>query len=169
MTEEEEIKSGVESFINSTDEEKLQQPEFFFKSTLNFVSIVEKLVYEKAVDKETALVHKLVESFQEPEKQQETKTATKTEEIEKPKDTIQTDSSNPNSSFYRTRIEKQEAAVLEHGTFFLDKGKLYHGAAEQREMATYSNWYAGNVDPEEMRRHKELLDRQHFSGRLPLI
>ena len=31
-------------------------------------------------------------------------------------------------------------------------------------MVDFSNWYSGNVDPEDLRRHKELLDRQHFGG-----
>ena len=31
-------------------------------------------------------------------------------------------------------------------------------------MAEFSNWYAGNVDPGDLKKHKEMLDRQHFSG-----
>jgi hypothetical protein len=28
----------------------------------------------------------------------------------------------------------------------------------------FSNWGAGNVDPEDLKRHKELLQRQYFGG-----
>ena len=34
----------------------------------------------------------------------------------------------------------------------------------EREKVAYTNWYAGNVDPEELHKHKELLDRQYFGG-----
>lgn len=33
-----------------------------------------------------------------------------------------------------------------------------------RRSSFYSNWNAANVDPDELKRHKELLDRQHFKG-----
>ena len=50
------------------------------------------------------------------------------------------------------------------GKYILKDGKLVKGSAEKRETVDFSNWYAGNVDPEDLRRHKELLDRQHFGG-----
>ena len=33
-----------------------------------------------------------------------------------------------------------------------------------RRDSFYSNWNAANVDPDDLRKHKELLDRQHFKG-----
>jgi hypothetical protein len=33
-----------------------------------------------------------------------------------------------------------------------------------REEVDFSNWSEGNVDPENIKRHKELLTRQHFGG-----
>ena len=33
-----------------------------------------------------------------------------------------------------------------------------------RRDSLFINWNAGNVDPDELRKHKELLDRQHFKG-----
>lgn len=33
-----------------------------------------------------------------------------------------------------------------------------------REEVQFSNWSAGNVDPESFKRHKQLLDRQHYGG-----
>lgn len=43
-------------------------------------------------------------------------------------------------------------------------GKLTKGEATKREQVEWSNWFAANVDPEDLKRHKELLDRQHFGG-----
>lgn len=48
--------------------------------------------------------------------------------------------------------------------FHIEGGKIKEGASNPREQVSYTNWYAGNVDPEELHRHKELLDRQHFRG-----
>jgi hypothetical protein len=33
-----------------------------------------------------------------------------------------------------------------------------------RREVEFSNWSAGNIDPEDLRRHQELLKRQYFSG-----
>jgi hypothetical protein len=33
-----------------------------------------------------------------------------------------------------------------------------------REEVEFSNWGAGNIDPEDLKRHKELLKRQYFAG-----
>ncbi len=38
-------------------------------------------------------------------------------------------------------------------------GKLVEGEAAKREYVDFSNWFAENVDPEDLRKHKELLDR----------
>jgi len=38
-------------------------------------------------------------------------------------------------------------------------GKLVKGEGEEREKVDISNWFAANVDPEDLRRHRELLDR----------
>ena len=46
----------------------------------------------------------------------------------------------------------------------LRDGKLVEGKGEVREQATYSNWYCSNADPEDIRRHRELMDRMHYRG-----
>ena len=33
-----------------------------------------------------------------------------------------------------------------------------------REEVDFSNWSEGNVDPENIKKHKQLLTRQHFGG-----
>lgn len=43
-------------------------------------------------------------------------------------------------------------------------GKLVEGEAEVRKQVDFSNWAAGNVDPDAMKKHRQLLDRQHFVG-----
>lgn len=50
------------------------------------------------------------------------------------------------------------------GTYVLRDGKLVEGKAERREQATYSNWYCSNADPEDLRRHRELMDRMNYRG-----
>jgi hypothetical protein len=48
--------------------------------------------------------------------------------------------------------------------FVMKDGQLTEGSEAPRAEMDYSNWYAGNVDPQELRRHKELVDRQHYAG-----
>jgi len=50
------------------------------------------------------------------------------------------------------------------GTYVLRNGKLVPGAGEIREQAQYSNWYCSNADPEDIRRHRELMDRMNYRG-----
>jgi hypothetical protein len=51
-------------------------------------------------------------------------------------------------------------------TFVFRDGKLVEGKAKRREVVVYSNWHSGNLNPDDLQRHKALLDRQHFSGPL---
>mmetsp|Transcript_3155 Transcript_3155/g.6529 ORF Transcript_3155/g.6529 Transcript_3155/m.6529 type:complete len:178 (-) Transcript_3155:817-1350(-) len=48
--------------------------------------------------------------------------------------------------------------------YVMKDGQLSEGSEAPKLAMDYSNWYAGNVDPQELRRHKELMDRQHYSG-----
>lgn len=50
------------------------------------------------------------------------------------------------------------------GTFIYKDGEFVPGSSPKRVPVEYSNWYAGNVDPDDLRRHKEFLDRIHFKG-----
>ena len=55
--------------------------------------------------------------------------------------------------------KEEEGGITDSGTYILRDGKLVKGKAERREQATYSNWYASNADPEDIYKHRELMDR----------
>ena len=48
--------------------------------------------------------------------------------------------------------------------YIVKDGRVEEGKSEVKFSPEYSNWYGGNVDPQDLRRHKDLLDRQHYSG-----
>jgi hypothetical protein len=50
------------------------------------------------------------------------------------------------------------------GKYYIKDGRLVKGEPNARATSQYSNWTAGNVDPEDLERHKQLLERQHFGG-----
>lgn len=58
----------------------------------------------------------------------------------------------------------QAGGIEDAGTYILRDGKLVKGKAEIREQASFSNWYCSNADPEDIRRHRELMDRMHYRG-----
>lgn len=63
------------------------------------------------------------------------------------------------------RVERtQEGGIKEAGTYVLRNGKLVPGEGMVREQATFSNWYCSNADPEDIRRHRELMDRMNYKG-----
>lgn len=49
-------------------------------------------------------------------------------------------------------------------TFIFRDGRVVEGKSDLKLTPDYSNWYAGNVDPQDLRRHKDLMDRVHYSG-----
>ena len=59
---------------------------------------------------------------------------------------------------------KQKTGIQGTGTYVLRDGKLVEGKGMVREEATFSNWYCSNADPEDLRKHRELMDRQHYRG-----
>ena len=62
-------------------------------------------------------------------------------------------------------VQKEEkGGITETGTYVLRNGKLVPGKGMQREQATFSNWYCSNADPEDIRRHRELMDRMNYRG-----
>jgi len=62
------------------------------------------------------------------------------------------------------KVEEAESDRFKSGKYVLKDGKLVEGEAPKRKFVEFSNWYAANVDPEDLKKHKELLDRQHFRG-----
>jgi hypothetical protein len=61
-------------------------------------------------------------------------------------------------------VNENSTGIDEAGTYILREGKLVKGQAEIREQASFSNWYCSNADPEDIRRHRELMDRMHYRG-----
>jgi len=57
-----------------------------------------------------------------------------------------------------------DGGISEPGTYILRNGKLVPGKGMVREPATHTNWYASNADPEDIRRHREMMDRMHYRG-----
>ena len=63
--------------------------------------------------------------------------------------------------------EKKEETQVNNdksGKYIMKDGKLVKGEAERRSLVDFSNWVASHVDPEDLKKHRELLDRQHFRG-----
>jgi hypothetical protein len=51
-------------------------------------------------------------------------------------------------------------------TYVWRDGKLVEGKAKERKSVTYSNWHSGHLNPDDTKKHRELLDRQHYGGPL---
>lgn len=156
----------MKSFIETTNQEFLEKnPEYFVASTANFVAITEKFIKENYREPEQIIKKKIDEERSKAEKEghrmlQDQAERAKTE----PKDVNVESRKYQEKGYYASKMDSKEAEKITHGTFFYEKGKMFFGKAETREPVSYSNWYAGNVDPEELERHKEMLDRQHFGG-----
>ena len=60
--------------------------------------------------------------------------------------------------------EPEKVGIQESGTYVMRDGKLVPGKSAVREQATFTNWYCSNADPEDIIRHRELMDRMHYRG-----
>ena len=56
-----------------------------------------------------------------------------------------------------------ESTITESGTYVMRDGKLVKGKGKKREKAI-SNWHSSNADPEDIMRHRELMDRMSYKG-----
>lgn len=67
---------------------------------------------------------------------------------------------------HRAKGQKQGEVdgLTDSGTYILRDGKLVKGKAEVREQASFSNWYCANADPEDIRKHREMMDRMSYRG-----
>jgi len=161
------IEISVRKFLETTDMQKLDStPEYMIASTANFLNETEKLVKERFIDRDSAPLYMMAEAQAKREADNEYE-RNKPKEERAEKEPIDVDEERKlidEKGFYNLRRDKKEAEKIEHGKFYIENGKMYYGAAEKREPVSYSNWYAGNLDPEQLNKHKELLDRQHFSG-----
>lgn len=50
------------------------------------------------------------------------------------------------------RVTQPPETIEGTGTYVLRDGKLVKGEAEKQVRVDYSNWHAGNVDPEDLKR-----------------
>ena len=74
-------------------------------------------------------------------------------------------------TFYKEKTEDSDTKekVQENNgikNFVWREGKLVEGKAVERKAVTYSNWHPGHHNPDDLRRHRDLLDRQHYGGPL---
>jgi hypothetical protein len=79
------------------------------------------------------------------------------------------DNSNNESNFGKSNQEANSDSQKQSNgtkTYVWRDGKLVEGKAQERKVVTYSNWHSGNQNPDDMRKHRELLDRQHYGGPL---
>ena len=54
---------------------------------------------------------------------------------------------------------------LEPGNYVVRDGELIKGKkAKKREEAIYSNWYCSNADPEDIMKHRQMMDRMSYKG-----
>ncbi len=60
--------------------------------------------------------------------------------------------------------DKKGEGITDSGTYVLRDGKLVKGSGESREQAEFTNWYCSNADPEDIRRHREMMDRMTYRG-----
>jgi hypothetical protein len=73
-----------------------------------------------------------------------------------------------NTTTNDSSIEQKVENEAEAGTknYVWRNGQLVEGKAQERKVVTYSNWHAGHHNPDDLRKHRELLDRQHYGGPL---
>ena len=60
--------------------------------------------------------------------------------------------------------EEQKNSDKTHKWYSVVGGKLKETEHVPKTTIDFSNWYGGNADPEDLRKHRELLDRSCFKG-----
>ena len=94
--------------------------------------------------------------------------ATGKPDVEEAKDSFKNNyQSNKDDEKYKPKIKQEEFEEVKEivsGKYYMENGKMIKGSPEGRNNSSYSNWTAGNVDPQDLERHKQLLERQHFGG-----
>lgn len=58
----------------------------------------------------------------------------------------------------REQKEQQQQEV----TYTVQNGKLIKRVNGVRAEVDFKNWYLGNADPEDLKKHKQMLERQFF-------
>jgi len=61
-------------------------------------------------------------------------------------------------------LKAEEEPFEETKKYVMRDGQVVEREGERRQEADYTNWCGANADPEDIQKHKELMDRQHFGG-----
>lgn len=64
------------------------------------------------------------------------------------------------------KVENEDKQSEVREKFIWRDGNLVEGEALKRKVVSHINWNSSNLDPKDVKRHRELLHRQHFSGPL---
>jgi len=68
------------------------------------------------------------------------------------------------TSHHENNEDPSKEGLQGPGVYVLKNGKLVKGEGRKREEVMFSNWYCSNADPEDLQRHRELMDRFTFKG-----
>jgi len=142
----------------------------FMEQKLKFVRVVNCIPKDQTIDSDFEKVFPTEESIQ----------LMSLDELIQPQTflNIEKSSSNPaeenmdlsvNSQELSQQTQKKDPRLEEiedliAGKYYIKDGRLIKGDPDPRLTSQYSNWTAGNVDPEDLERHKKLLERQHYGG-----
>lgn len=67
-------------------------------------------------------------------------------------------------SFLKTITPKSPKSSQGNKKFIMRNGKLEEIETFEKQNKAISNFREGNVDPDQLKRHQQLLDRQHFKS-----
>jgi hypothetical protein len=169
-----------DDFKDMSEEKKVLANNFinFFDHKLKFARVVNCIPKDPALDEEferefptdQSVISLSIEELIQPQtlysfdefKGSNGKTESETKETLSKSFTENLEKESKETEKKDPRLEDIENFVA--GKYYVKDGRLIKGDPESRQISQYSNWTAGNVDPEDLERHKKLLDRQHFGG-----
>lgn len=180
------FESGGEEYFNNLDLDKIQQNDFGHSSLNNddyFESISDNFMkpsneeidkiknFNTEIEYVSAGKFKINKYFEEDNLQNKNINDQNENMFEESdihdKDNISKNLiNNSNNSGLNSNNEKIVKIESTREKYVWRNGKLVPGEGAKRKLATIINWNSSNLDPNDVKRHRELLDRQHFSGPL---
>lgn len=81
------------------------------------------------------------------------------------------DIDNLNQKYQELELKKSKIAEKRENenqskSFIYKDGEVKEGNHNPRVKSAFTNWYSGNADPEDMKKHKEMIQRQYYEGPL---